>query len=95
MHRTGGRNSHGIKDKRIRIIVGHYGSGKTEFAVNYAVKMASWARRRPLWIWTLQIHISAGASGHAGGKGVSVYVLQLDTTSPPIFHIFPQESGRL
>ncbi len=27
-------------DKRIRIIIGHYGSGKTEFAVNYAVKAA-------------------------------------------------------
>lgn len=27
-------------DKRIRIITGHYGSGKTEFSVNYAVKLA-------------------------------------------------------
>ncbi len=27
-------------DKRIRIIVGHYGSGKTEFAVNYALKLS-------------------------------------------------------
>lgn len=26
-------------DRRVRIIVGHYGSGKTEFAVNYAVKL--------------------------------------------------------
>ncbi|MBM7562812.1 nucleotide-binding protein [Fusibacter tunisiensis] len=25
-----------LDDKRIRIIIGHYGSGKTEFAVNYA-----------------------------------------------------------
>ncbi|HCX04349.1 MAG TPA: ATP-binding protein, partial [Clostridiales bacterium] len=25
-------------DKNLTIIVGHYGSGKTEFAVNYAVK---------------------------------------------------------
>ena len=30
-----------LKDKRIRIITGHYGSGKTEFAVNYAVKLAN------------------------------------------------------
>src|SRR5699024_8257102 len=29
------------KDRRIRFIVGHYGSGKTEFSVNYAVKLAS------------------------------------------------------
>ncbi|MGL5328541.1 MAG: ATP-binding protein [Peptostreptococcaceae bacterium] len=28
-----------MKDKRIRIIVGHYGSGKTEFSVNYAIKL--------------------------------------------------------
>ena len=29
-----------LEDNRIRIITGHYGSGKTEFAVNYAVKLA-------------------------------------------------------
>jgi len=28
-------------DKRIRIITGHYGSGKTEFAVNYTFKLAN------------------------------------------------------
>ncbi len=28
-------------DKRIRIIVGHYGSGKTEFAINYAMRLAT------------------------------------------------------
>ncbi len=28
-----------INDKRIRIIIGHYGSGKTEFSVNYAMKL--------------------------------------------------------
>ena len=27
-------------DRRVRIICGHYGCGKTEFAVNYAVKLA-------------------------------------------------------
>lgn len=29
-----------LNDKRIRVVVGHYGSGKTEFSVNYAVKLA-------------------------------------------------------
>lgn len=29
-----------LKDHRIRIIIGHYGSGKTEFAVNYAINLA-------------------------------------------------------
>ena len=27
-------------DKRVRIIVGHYGSGKSEFSVNYAIQLA-------------------------------------------------------
>ncbi|WP_130807777.1 ATP-binding protein [Senegalia massiliensis] len=29
-----------LNDNRIRIITGHYGSGKTEFAVNYAIQLA-------------------------------------------------------
>ncbi len=29
-----------LNDKRIRVIIGHYGSGKTEFAVNYALRLA-------------------------------------------------------
>lgn len=29
-----------LNDNRVRIITGHYGSGKTEFAVNYTVKLA-------------------------------------------------------
>ncbi len=27
-------------DKRVRVIIGHYGSGKTEFSVNYALELA-------------------------------------------------------
>ncbi len=34
-----------LNDKRIRIIIGHYGSGKTEFAVNYAMKLAEAGRK--------------------------------------------------
>ena len=34
-----------VDDKRIRIITGYYGSGKTEFAVNYAYKMAKEVKR--------------------------------------------------
>lgn len=29
-----------MKDARIRIFIGHYGSGKTEFAVNYAMQLS-------------------------------------------------------
>ncbi|NLK43331.1 MAG: ATP-binding protein [Tissierellia bacterium] len=34
-----------LKDKRIRIVIGHYGSGKSEFSVNYAVKLAEMGRK--------------------------------------------------
>ena len=34
-----------VNDKRIRIIIGHYGSGKTEFSVNYAVKLGSLGKK--------------------------------------------------
>lgn len=37
-----------LNDKRIRIIIGHYGSGKTEFAVNYAMKLAEAGRKAAL-----------------------------------------------
>jgi hypothetical protein len=37
-----------LNDKRIRIIIGHYGSGKTEFAVNYAMKLAESGRKTAL-----------------------------------------------
>ncbi len=34
-----------LKDKRIRIVIGHYGTGKSEFSVNYAVKLAKLGRK--------------------------------------------------
>lgn len=34
-----------INDKRIRIIIGHYGSGKTEFSINYALKLADLGKK--------------------------------------------------
>ncbi|QEK13150.1 ATP-binding protein [Crassaminicella thermophila] len=34
-----------LNDKRIKIVIGHYGSGKTEFAVNYAVKLAEMGKK--------------------------------------------------
>lgn len=33
------------EEKRIRIITGHYGSGKTEFALNYALKLRSMGKK--------------------------------------------------
>lgn len=35
-----------LNDNRIRIIIGHYGSGKTEFSVNYAINLAKEGNRR-------------------------------------------------
>ncbi|KXG75078.1 nucleotide-binding protein [Thermotalea metallivorans] len=34
-----------LNDKRIRVIIGHYGSGKTEFAVNYGVKLVQQGKK--------------------------------------------------
>ncbi|MFA5575869.1 MAG: ATP-binding protein [Tissierellaceae bacterium] len=34
-----------LNDKRIRVIIGHYGSGKSEFSVNYAVKLAEMGKK--------------------------------------------------
>ena len=36
------------EDKRVRVITGHYGSGKTEFAVNYAVALSRVAEKAAL-----------------------------------------------
>jgi hypothetical protein len=37
-----------LNDRRIRVIVGHYGSGKTEFSVNYALKLAEQGKKTAL-----------------------------------------------
>ena len=34
-----------LDDKRLRFIIGHYGSGKTEFSINYAVKLAKMGKK--------------------------------------------------
>lgn len=34
-----------LNDKRVRIIAGHYGSGKTEFAVNYTMMLADTGKK--------------------------------------------------
>lgn len=34
-----------LNDKRIRIITGHYGSGKTEFSINYAINLAKLGKK--------------------------------------------------
>ena len=76
-----------LNDKRIRIIVGHYGSGKTEFAVNYAVKMAELGKKTALVDLDIaNTYFRSRASGHAGGKkAYRCTAIPLDTTSPPIF----------
>lgn len=35
-----------LNDNRIRIIIGHYGSGKTEFSVNYAINLSKESKRK-------------------------------------------------
>lgn len=38
---------------RIRIFTGHFGSGKTEIAINYAVNLAKQGKKPVLLIWIL------------------------------------------
>lgn len=35
-----------LDDNRVKIIIGHYGSGKTEFSINYAVKLAKMSDKK-------------------------------------------------
>ncbi|NLY45525.1 MAG: MinD/ParA family protein [Tissierella sp.] len=37
-----------INDKRVRIVIGHYGSGKTEFSLNYVTKLAKMDKKAML-----------------------------------------------
>mgnify|MGYP000878757227 FL=1 len=34
-----------LDDKRLRFVIGHYGSGKTEFSINYAVKLTEMGKK--------------------------------------------------
>lgn len=34
-----------LDDKRIKIVIGHYGTGKSEFSINYAIKLARMGRK--------------------------------------------------
>lgn len=34
-----------LNDKRLKFVIGHYGSGKTEFSINYAVKLAEMGKK--------------------------------------------------
>lgn len=53
-------------DKRIRIIVGHYGSGKTEFAVNYAIRLSKEIREQ----------------NEANGESRKVAIADIDVVNP-------------
>ena len=37
--------------KKMVVLIGNYGSGKTELALNFAIQLQSGARRRSCWIW--------------------------------------------
>ena len=34
-----------IEPKRVTVITGHFGSGKTEFAINYAIKLKNMGKK--------------------------------------------------
>lgn len=69
-------------DKRVRIITGHYGSGKTEFAVNYVTKLRESVEGK-VAIADLDIvnvyFRSREKKGELEEKGVQVIASNLDT----------------
>ena len=38
--------------KKVYVLIGNYGSGKTELALNFAFQAAEKANVRSCWIWT-------------------------------------------
>ncbi len=69
-----------LDDKRIRVIIGHYGSGKTEFSVNYAIALAA-ASQRPVALADLDVvnpyFRSRERAAMLETHGVTVYSSQL------------------
>ena len=60
------------EDKRIKIVIGHYGSGKTEFSVNYALKLKSLGEKVALVdldVVNLYFRSREKADGHKGNRG--------------------------
>lgn len=82
------------EDKRVRIISGHYGSGKTEFAVNYVTKLREKAAGK-VAIADLDIvnvyFRSREKKGELEEKGVQVIASNLDTAAADV----PAVSGAM
>ena len=63
-------------DKRITIFAGHFGSGKTEVAVNYAIQLKTMKDRVALLDFDIvnPYFRAADAAGDLEAKGISVYL---------------------
>lgn len=70
-----------LNEKRIRIVVGHYGSGKSEFSVNYAIKLAEAGKKVALAdIDVINMYFRSRESKEAmQKKGVRVIGAQIET----------------
>lgn len=58
-----------MDNHRLTIVVGHAGSGKTEFSVNLAVALAQAGKRHVWLIWMLSIHIFVRENGASFSRG--------------------------
>lgn len=70
-----------LNEKRIRIVVGHYGSGKSEFSVNYAMKLAQMGKKVALAdIDVINMYFRSRESKEAMEKrGIRVIGSQIET----------------
>lgn len=82
------------EDKRIRIIAGHYGSGKTEFAVNYVTKLREMTAGRVAVADLDIVNVyfrSREKKEELEAKGVQVIASNLDTSAADV----PAVSGAM
>ena len=90
-----------LKDKRVRIIAGHYGSGKTEFAVNYTMLLADSGKKTAIadldvvnpYFRSREKEPELTARGirviGSGRKGVS---LDVPSVSPEVYSLMQDKS---
>nr|WP_300002885.1 ATP-binding protein [Tissierella sp.] len=91
-----------LKDNRVKIVIGHYGSGKTEFSINYAVKLAKLDKKVTLVdldIVNLYFRSREKASMLESlgisliGSSIKASSLDLPAVSPAVAAVFSDQSS--
>lgn len=90
-------------DKRVRIVIGHYGSGKTEFSINYAVKLAKQGKKVVLVDLDIvnlyfrtreKADILESLGIKIIGSSIKASALDIPAISPEVGSVFDDESSQ-